>query len=133
MSNRIKGIKIVLEGETKGLDKALSDVNKRSRDVQKELRDVERLLKFNPGDVELVAQKQKLLADQVEATRDKLNQLKDAESQVQAQFERGDIGEEQYRAFQREVVETESKLKHYTNQLRDTEEKTISYAEKLQE
>src|SRR5699024_410897 len=133
MSNRIKGIKIVLEGETKGLVKVLSNVNKRSRDVQKELRDVVRLLKFNPKDVDLVAQKQKLLGYQVEATKDKLGQLKDAKSQVQEQFKRGEIGEEQYRAFQREIVETESKLKLYTNQLKDTEERTLSYSEKLQQ
>src|SRR6185312_2241404 len=111
MSKRIKGITIELDGSTTGLQKALEDVNKKSRDVSKELRDVEKLLKFNPGNAELVAQKQKLLADQVEATREKLNRLKDAKADVDKQFAEGKINEEQYRSFQREIIETESKLK----------------------
>ena len=109
MSRSIKGITIKLDGETTGLQKALSDVDKRSRDVQRELRQVERLLKFNPGNTELVAQKQKLLSEQVEVTRDRLNQLKAAQDEVTAAIERGETSEEQYRAFQRELVETESK------------------------
>ncbi|MGN8648313.1 hypothetical protein ACTNEO_19915 [Gracilibacillus sp. HCP3S3_G5_1] len=133
MSKRVKGIKIELEGETKGLDKALQDVNKRSSDVNKELRDVERLLKFNPGNTELVAQKQKLLADQVEATSDKLDQLKSAEAEVQQQFEKGEIGEEQYRDFQREVVETESKLKHYEDQLESVQGKQKSFSDTMKD
>src|SRR5690554_4422177 len=109
---RIKGITIEIDGETKGLNKALEDVNKRSRDIQRELKQVDRLLKFNPGNTELIAQKQKLLGDQVEATREKLNRLKQAQEQVNEAFQRGEISEEQYRAFQRELIETESKLKH---------------------
>jgi len=56
---------------------------------------VDRLLKFDPSNVEAMAQKQKLLAAQIEVTSNKLNQLKAAQQQVQAQFERGDIGEVQ--------------------------------------
>jgi phage-related minor tail protein len=107
---RIKGITIELDGETTGLQKALSDVTKQSMDIQKELKDVDRLLKFDPSNVEAMAQKQKLLAAQIEVTSNKLNQLKAAEQQVQAQFERGDIGESQYRAFRREIEYTEASL-----------------------
>ncbi len=108
--SRIKGITIELDGETTGLQKALSNVTKQSMDIQKELKDVDRLLKFDPSNVEAMAQKQKLLASQVEVTSNKLNQLKAAEQQVQAQFERGDIAEAQYRAFRREIEYTETSL-----------------------
>lgn len=107
---RIKGITIEIGSDTVGLNKALSDVNKKSTALQNELKDVERLLKFNPGNVEAVAQKQRLLADQVAATTDKLNRLKEAEQQVQAQFESGKISEEQYRSFRREVEFTQGSL-----------------------
>lgn len=99
-----------IDGSTTGLNKALQDVNKRSRDLSSELREVENALKFNPGNTELVAQKQQLLAEQVQNTTDKLNRLKQAQSQVEQQFKSGNIGEEQYRAFQREIIKTESKL-----------------------
>lgn len=110
MSSRIKGITIEIGGETTGLQKALSDVNKRSQDIQKELKDVERLLKFDPGNVEALAQKQKLLSQQIENTTQKLDQLKSAQSQVESQFQSGDIGESEYRAFRREIEFTEGSL-----------------------
>jgi uncharacterized phage infection (PIP) family protein YhgE len=114
--SRVKGITIELDGETKGLDKALSGVNKTTRDLQSELRDVEKLLKFSPDNVELLEQKQKLLNDQVDNTTKKLKTLKDAQEQVEKQFKSGEIGEAQYRAFQREIAETESKLQTFKRQ-----------------
>lgn len=133
MSKNIKGITIQIGAETSGLDKALADVNKSSVNINKELRDVNRLLKFNPKDVELLTQKKKLLADQVEATKEKLDRLKSAEAQVQEQFKKGDISEEQYRAFQREIVETESKLKHYEGELKKVNDSHVILGQKLQE
>ncbi|MFD1444349.1 hypothetical protein ACFQ4V_11250, partial [Thermoactinomyces vulgaris] len=113
MAQRIKGITIELDGETKGLDKALSDVNKRSRELQKELRDVERLLKLDPGNVEALAQKQQILAKQIENTTERLNRLKAAQAQVEQQFQRGEIGADQYRAFRREIQFTEAQLSKF--------------------
>jgi uncharacterized membrane protein len=114
--SRIKGITIELDGETKGLDKALQGVNKTTRDLQGELRDVEKLLKFSPDNVELLEQKQKLLNDQVDNTTKKLDTLRKAQDQVEKQFKNGEIGEAQYRAFQREIAETESKLQNFKRQ-----------------
>lgn len=108
--SRIKGITIELDGETTGLQKALADVTKQSIDIQKELKDVDRLLKFDPSNVEAMAQKQKLLASQIEVTSEKLNRLRDAEEQVNEQFSKGEIGEAQFRAFRREIEYTEGSL-----------------------
>ena len=119
MAERIKGITVEIGGDTVGLEKALKDVNKTSRNLQSELRDVQKLLKFDPNNTELMAQKQKLLNDQVENTSKKLKQLQEAEAQVQAQFDKGDIKEEQYRAFQRELQDTQQFLKHTENALSD--------------
>ncbi len=110
MAGRIKGITVEIGGNTVGLQNALKDVNKRSNDLTKELKDVERLLKFNPNNVEALAQKQQLLTQSIENTTKKLDQLKSAQQQVEAQFARGDIGEEQYRAFRREIEFTEGSL-----------------------
>lgn len=115
--SRIKGISIEFNGETTGLDKALKSVNDRAAKVGKELKDVERLLKFDPGNTELIAQKQALLSDQIAITTEKLSQLKNAESQVEAQFKSGEIGAEQYRGFKREIEATESALNGYINQV----------------
>ncbi len=117
MAGNIKGITIEIGGDTTKLDKALSNVDKSSQSVNKELKQVNSLLKFNPGNADVVAQKQQLLAKQIENTSSRLKTLKDAQAQVEAQFKSGDLGEEEYRAFQREVVATEGKLKNYQGQL----------------
>jgi len=106
LAESIRGINIVISGETTGLQKALADVNKQSKDIQSELKQVEKLLKLDPGNTELLAQKQKLLSDAVAATGEKLNRLRAAQEQVNQQFARGEINEGQYRAFQREIVAT---------------------------
>lgn len=121
MAGRIKGITIEINGDTTGLDKALSSVNSSANKTQSELRDVNKLLKLDPGNTELIAQKQKLLAQSISQTGDKLKTLKDAQAQVDAQFAKGDIGEEQYRAFQREIASTEATLKGYKSQLSTAE------------
>ncbi|MED3096486.1 hypothetical protein P4326_28835, partial [Bacillus thuringiensis] len=70
---KIKGITIEIGGNTQPLQNALKDVNKQSDSLTKELKDVERLLKFNPGNVEALAQKQQLLTQQIEKTTQKLD------------------------------------------------------------
>ena len=110
MANRIKGITVEIGGDTTGLSKALSGINKEINTTQQELKDVERLLKLDPGNTELLRQKYDLLNKSIESTETKLDSLKNAEKQVQAQFQRGEIGESQYNAIKREVIETESKL-----------------------
>lgn len=120
MAKKIKGITIEIDGDTQPLNKALEGANKQSRDLQGELRQVERLLKLDPKNTELLAQKQKLLTDAVSNTKDKLDTLREAEKQVQEQFKRGEVNEEQYRALQREIIKTEQELKGLEKQLRNT-------------
>lgn len=120
MADRLKGITVEIGGDTAGLSKALKEVNSESRGLQGELRDVEKLLKFDPSNTELLAQRQTILARQVETTSRKLQQLRDVEHQVQQQAARGDIGEEQYRRFQREIIETENRLRHFERQATET-------------
>jgi phage-related minor tail protein len=133
IASKIKGIVIEIGGDTQKLNKALEDVNKKTRDVQSELRQVERLLKLDPKNTELLAQKQKLLADAVENSREKLDRLKTALEQVNEQFRKGEINEEQYRAFQREVVKAEQELEKFEKQLRETGLTAEQVGKKLQD
>ncbi len=131
MAETIKGINVVIGAETTGLSKALGDVNKKSKDIQSELKQVEKLLKLDPTNTELVAQKQKLLTDAVANTQEKLDRLRTAQEQVNEQFTRGDISEGQYRAFQREVAATEQELKRLEGQLVETGKKADQLGERL--
>ena len=131
MANRIKGITIEIGGDTTGLNKALSDVNKNIRDTQSELKDVDRLLKIDPKNTELLAQKQKLLTKEIADTKDKLTTLKEAEKQVQQQFKDGKVSEDQYNALKREIVATEQAEKNLSAQLADTKSKLEDQGDSL--
>ena len=111
MANNIKGITIEIGGDTTGLDKALKDVNVKAKTTQNELKEVNKALKLDPGNVELLEQKQKALADAVKNTTEKLDLLKEAQKQAADQLARGEIGQEQYDALTREIVKTEAELK----------------------
>lgn len=128
---KLKGITLEINGETTGLDKALQGVNKESNKLQSELRQVERLLKLDPGNTELVAQKQRILAQQVDTTKDKLEQLKQAQEQVNRQFANGEISEQQYREFQREIIATEQRLNTLEQQVRENSNSFKNLGESL--
>lgn len=123
--SRIKGITVEIGGDTSQLSKALSGVNTQLRGTTSQLKDVERLLKLDPGNVELLEQKQRLLSGAIEETEEKLDSLREAEKQVQAQFERGEVSQAQYNGLQREIAATEISLRDLREQARQTD-KSIS-------
>lgn len=96
MASRIKGITVEIGGDTTGLEKALKSVNTSIKTTQSALRDVEKLLKLDPSNTELLAQKQRLLREAISATRDKLESLKAAQAQAKQQLENGDLGQDKY-------------------------------------
>ena len=121
MANRIKGITIELNGDATGLQDALAGVNSSLRNTRSALSDVTKLLKLDPKNTALVEQKQKLLADAVEQTREKLDALESAQEQVQQAFDKGELGEDKYLAFQRELEATRGQLGKYETDLTSLE------------
>ena len=115
MPGNIKGITISFSGDTTKLDKSLREINKETRAIDKELRNVDKALKFNPTSVELWRQKQNLLKSKITETEKALDVLK----QKQAQMDANGVSKEseEYRKLQREIIETESKLKTFNAQL----------------
>lgn len=120
MAKKISGITIAIDGDTTGLAKSLNDVTSQSVKLSKNLKTVENLLKLDPTNTELLAQKQKILSDSIAKTSEKLEALKAAQAGVKAQFERGEIGTEQYLLFQKELVNTEKRLENLKEKAADT-------------
>ncbi|MGN0322426.1 MAG: phage tail tape measure protein [Oliverpabstia sp.] len=115
-AGRIKGVIVEISGDTTKLQTALKGVNTEIRNTQSQLRDVEKLLKLDPGNTELIAQKHKLLGQAVEETRQKLETLKIAQEQANEALKNGTISQEQYDGLQREIIETENQLKRLKEQ-----------------
>ena len=115
-ANRIKGITVEIGGDTTKLQTALKGVNTEIRNTQSQLKDVEKLLKLDPGNTELMAQKHRLLGEAVKETKEKLETLKTAAEQANDALARGEISQSQYDALQREIIETERNLRDLERQ-----------------
>ncbi|MDD3810622.1 MAG: phage tail tape measure protein, partial [Erysipelotrichaceae bacterium] len=116
MANRIKGITVEIGGDTTKLQSALKGVNTQIRDTQSQLRDVDKLLKLDPGNTQLLTQKQQLLSQAVADTKTKLETLKVAATQANDALANGKITQEQYDALQREIIETTKNLEGLESQ-----------------
>lgn len=116
MSGDIKGITIEFRGNATPLQKAIRQVDSELKKTTKELSAVNKALKFNPTSVDLWRQKQQLLETKIKETTDKLKALKDAQKQMDAAHV--DKNSEEYRKLQREIIETQSQLKHFKSELR---------------
>ncbi len=134
MASRIKGITVEIGGDTSGLEKSLAAVNNSIKKTQSQLRDVNNLLKLDPSNTILLAQKQELLQSVIGDTEKKLEALEQAQEDVEKAFERGDLGKDQYMAFQREVEETRGALNRYKadlSGLQSEQERLVSNTERL--
>lgn len=103
-SRRISGITIEIDGNTTKLQNALKAVDKQLNTTQSNLRDINKLLKLDPGNAELLTQKQKNLSEAVKTTKARLDELKQAQAGVKE-------GTAEWDALQREIIETEQDLK----------------------
>lgn len=119
MAGNIKGITIEIDGNTTKLSKALSDIKGKSKDVNSALKKVNYALKFNPRNTELLAQKQTLLKGKIQATKDQLEAFKAAQKTMDS--ERVDKTSKEYMEVRRNIIECESKLKNFNNELKRTE------------
>lgn len=112
MAGSIKGIIVEIGGDTSGLQKALKSVNSATTSLSKELKGINSLLKFDPKNTELLAQKQTVLTQNIAETTNKLNQLKQAQKLADETIQNGgEVSQENYRYLQREILKTENQLK----------------------
>lgn len=126
MAGNIKGITIEFRGETTKLGKAMRTIKKESRSVDSELKKVNQALKFNPGNTELIAQKQSLLKQKIKSTEQALSELKNAQKQLDAKGV--DKTSAEYQSLRREIIETESKLKTFNRELKKVKSPSLIHA-----
>lgn len=119
---KIRGITIELSADASGVNSALKDVNSALKSTQADLRDIEKLLKLDPGNTELLAQKQEALGKALSETKDKVEVLRQAEEDLAKQMVDGGTEEQQRQmaALQREIVSTEADMRKYESQLNET-------------
>ena len=120
---QIAGLTVEIGGDTTKLGKALGDIDRRSSSLSKELGEINKLLKLDPGNAELLAQKQKVLQDAIKSTGDRLALLKKAHEEAAEAASSGNAeAEETLRALEREIIATEQKLGSYESAAKETED-----------
>lgn len=135
-SKTIKGLTIKIGGDTTELGKAVKDMENKSKKAAKELKAIDDALKLVPSSEELLVQKQEELTKAISATSGKLDVLREAEKQVQEQFQRGEVSEEQVKALQREIIVTTNQMERYEKSAEQTAkalEETARSSEKAED
>ena len=117
MAKKISGLTIAINADINGVTKGLGAVSEESKKLSANLKAVDSLLKLDPTNTDLLAERQKLLQESVDATSKKLEMLKDAQDDVNAAFESGKISDAEYVAFQKEIVYTQKRLEDLTGQM----------------
>lgn len=120
---KIKGLTIEIGADTKKLGDALKSVWDKSASLSGELKNVNKLLKLDPTNTELLAQKQKILAEAVSNSAEEVEMLREAEKNAAEQLKRGDIGEETFRSLQRETIKAEQNLRKLEKEAADVAKK----------
>lgn len=100
---RIAGITIEIGADSTNFQKALKSIDSNLRTTQSNLKDINKLLKLDPGNTELLTQKQEQLTTAIDQTKERLETLK--------QVTKDSVSAEQYDAVQREIIATEQDLK----------------------
>lgn len=131
MSKGLKGITVKIDGDTKPLNQALSKTNAESKSLQGELKGINSLLKFDPKNTELLAQKQTVLTQAIEQTESKLKTLTQAQQQM-AETGKNANNSEEYRDLQREIIATQQKLAGYNTELKNTQTAQKAAAKKAE-
>ena len=113
MSSRgstLKGVTVQIGGDTTKLGEAIQKARKSASSLSGELKGVEALLKFDPTNTVLLAQKQQILAESIASAKDKLKMLAAAQEDMGRQLAEGKISTTQYRDFEREIESTRQTL-----------------------
>lgn len=119
---KIAGITVEIGGDSTPLGKALKDIDGKAKATSDELREVNSALKKAPESVELWKQKQQLLTQAIETSRERLETLEKTQADIQKRYESGDIGEEAYRAYKREIENAKGELEGFEKQLEKVNE-----------
>lgn len=133
MAKKLQGITIEIDGNTTGLTNALGKVNSSIGHLNTELKGIDKLLKLDPTNTELLAQKQDVLSSAIKETVEKLEKLKLAKEQADEKIASGkeDKNSASYRELEREIIATEQNLGKLTDQYDDNEKAMSGNAKEI--
>lgn len=106
----LKGITVEINGKTTGLANALKDVTKTSTALSSNLKEINKALKLDPGNTELLNEKQRILSESVAAARKELETLEGVQKQVSDKYANGDIDRGAWLEYQNKLQKAKQHL-----------------------
>lgn len=129
-SEQVKKTTEQTEQSTEKTRKSSEETEKSYKSLGEELDEVNKLLEKDSKNTALSAQKKELLKKAIAETGDKLKFLKERQADVNQAYRNGDIPDEEYREFQREIAATEQELQGYQEELSNVGKSSDEVAEK---
>ena len=122
MAVTYKGLTIKFGGDTTELQGALKNVQSTAKDTQGALKDINRALKFDPGNTDLLVEKEKLLNRAYGETKAKLDAYKAALATLEEKKRSGatltEREEAQYSSLKAQIGICENQLESYSDDLK---------------
>lgn len=113
----IRGITVEINGNTKKLTDALKDTGKETKGIKAELSQVEKLLKLDPSDTEMLAQKQNLLGQAIASTKTRMDALRQSKEQMELGHAANADWEAAYAPLRQEIEQTAAAMQKMSRQM----------------
>lgn len=129
MARKVRGITIEFSADMTKFEKAMNEAYSKGRSLERQMKDINRLLKVRPSDQGLYTQAFETLEKQIENSKKKLKELKDAYKVAEKEFNEGKIGKEALFALQRDIKATENDLKKFNKSIDEMKKKASHFEE----
>ena len=104
--------------DTTGVQQGLAEADAAMRTSSREMREVNNVIREGGNSAEMAAQRNQLYAEQISQLSRRLEALKSVEEDINTARANGNINESEYRAYRREIEQTENALENLREQQR---------------
>lgn len=105
--------------DTTGVQQGLAEADAAMRTSSREMREVNNVIREGGNSAEMAAQRNQLYAEQITQLNRRLEALRSVEEDINRARANGNIDESEYRAYRREIEQTENALQNLREQQRD--------------
>lgn len=105
--------------DTTGVQNGLTEADSAMRAFSREMREVNNVIAQGGNSAEMAAQRNQLYAEQITQLNRRLEALRSVEEDINRARANGNIDESEYRAYRREIEQTENALQNLREQQRD--------------
>lgn len=116
---------------SEGVKKGTESTPDKFKSISEELDEVNKRLKVDPKNFDLLSQKSTILASGISETKNRLAELNSKQEEMASLLSSGKITGQEYRAYQREVIDAKQAIKDLESQQNDLLKSNQTFGQKL--